>query len=180
MRIWNKKSKRLKMLPKSHLSMALLAAILLVSCRTTKESTQSSDISEYSYVKETVVPVAVPADSLTLQALFECDSLNNVLMRSLNEKKSSNISSLLSFADGVLSYSAVSKPDSIKTVNVEKGTKYQKTVTINTKTIETKYLRGFLWWSGVLFWIVLLTRLIIKSYLKITSNKYQTWQKKEY
>jgi hypothetical protein len=159
------------MWPKSRLSLVLLAAVLMVSCRTTKESTQSSDTSEYSYLKETVVPVAVPADSLTLKALFECDSLNNVLMRSLTENKTSNISSLLSFEKGVLSYTAVSKPDSVNAINVEKGTQSKKTVTLNTRTIETKYLRGFMWWSGVLFWIVVFIKLTFKLYIKFTSNK---------
>lgn len=55
----------------------------------------------------------MPGDSAMLRAYFECDSLNNVLMRSFTETKSGKVESSLSFSGGALDYKAATKPDTV-------------------------------------------------------------------
>ena len=61
----------------------------------------------------TLVPVFVPGDSAVLRAWFECDSLNNVLLKGFDEQKSKNMSSDLAFADGMLEYGTKTQPDTV-------------------------------------------------------------------
>lgn len=59
------------------------------------------------------MPVRIPGDSATLRAYFECDSLNNVLLKEISERKSKNISTGHSFKNGVLDYIAQTLPDTV-------------------------------------------------------------------
>lgn len=59
------------------------------------------------------MPVRIPGDSATLRAYFECDSLNNVLLKEISEQKSKNISTGHSFKNGVLDYIAQTLPDTV-------------------------------------------------------------------
>ncbi len=61
----------------------------------------------------TLVPVQIPGDSTTLRAYFECDSLNNVLLREISEEKSNNISTNHHFKDGAFDYKAKTQPDTV-------------------------------------------------------------------
>lgn len=109
---------------------------------------------------ETMVPYPIPSDSLFLRAFLECDSLNNVLVSGLEERKSKNISSALTLTGGVLTYSAKTERDSAfvkQTAHVEQT---QSVVTI--QKIKTVYKRGFFFWSGMAFWIVFIGLLAIK------------------
>ena len=62
-------------------------------------------------VVERLVAVQSPADSANIEALFECDSLNRVIMKTLNEQKSNNVSSRVTFAAGVMRYKLETRPD---------------------------------------------------------------------
>lgn len=59
----------------------------------------------------TLVPVAIPGDSAMLRAVFECDSLNRLLIKDFNEVKGNKVSSEVGFKNGVLNYRAYFKPD---------------------------------------------------------------------
>lgn len=61
----------------------------------------------------TLVPVFVPGDSAVLRAWFECDSMNNLLLKGIDEQKSKNMSSDFSFNDGLLEYSTKTQPDTV-------------------------------------------------------------------
>ena len=161
MRTWNKKKKRQKIsqaIKVSFYFLLMLFAISVVSvltgCKATQRSVDASTDS-YVYEKETLEPFAVPADSLTLRALFECDSLNNVLFRGISESKSKNMSSVFSFDKGVLSYDARTHPDTVWVKQKEKVTLLKQTVTIKTTVTKTVLKRDAFWWSGLVLWISL-------------------------
>jgi len=61
----------------------------------------------------TLIPVFVPGDSAVLRAWFECDSLNRVLLKGIDEQKSKNMVSHFSFKDGILEYGAKTQPDTV-------------------------------------------------------------------
>lgn len=61
----------------------------------------------------TYIPVRIPGDSASFRAYFECDSLNNVLLKEISEQKSKNISTEYNFKDGLLDYNAETHPDTV-------------------------------------------------------------------
>lgn len=168
MRTLSRKKKRPAHWQAIRLSVFLLLILLIISlasvltgCKNIERGVASN--SELSvYEKEIMVPFAVPSDSLTFRALFECDSLNNVLLRELSESKSKNMSSSFSFQNGVLDLKAQTAPDTVYVKQKEKQTRIKETVTI-TKTVKTtEYVRGFLWWSGLVVWISVLAFIAYK------------------
>ena len=90
----------------------LLLFILLSACRSRPEVTiPPSEIREK--VVERLVPYALPEDSTRLTALLECDSLNQVIIKELNEVKSGKIQSDLSLDGGKFSYGTYHPPDTV-------------------------------------------------------------------
>ena len=61
----------------------------------------------------TLVPFLIPGDSVTMQAYFECDSLNNVLLKEMSEQKGRRMNTDIDFKDGKLNYKAELKPDTV-------------------------------------------------------------------
>lgn len=92
------------------LVIALLFAFA-VGCKTQKQVVEVP-IQYKEKVVERLVPYAVAADSSAIQALFKCDSLNNVVMTQLIEEKG-KAQSAVSFQDGKLSYKLIRKVDTI-------------------------------------------------------------------
>jgi hypothetical protein len=115
--------------------------------------------SQISIEKDKLTPVAVPGDSSMLRALFKCDSLNNVLLVGFSEQKSKNMNSNFSFQNGQLSYKAETQPDTVFIKSTDKYYRQDitKTLTITKKVtvIKEKPVRGFIWWTGLLFYIAL-------------------------
>lgn len=61
----------------------------------------------------TLVPFRIPGDSALLRAVFECDSLYNVLLKGISEQKGGNVGSSVNFKDGALDYKANFKADTV-------------------------------------------------------------------
>ena len=59
-----------------------------------------------------LIPYRLPGDSVLMQAVFECDSANNVLMTSLEETKS-KLTTAFKFRGGVLDYRVMKPPDTV-------------------------------------------------------------------
>lgn len=159
----NKKNKKQKTSPGLRLwtivSCVLLFFIigaLLTSCKSKQAVVKTSQI---SIEKDKLTPVAVPGDSSMLRALFKCDSLNNVLLVGFSEQKSKNMNSNFSFQNGQLSYKAETQPDTVFIKSTDKYYRQDitKTLTVTKKVtvIKEKPVRGFLWWTGLLFYIAL-------------------------
>lgn len=78
---------------------ALIFIIFLLafaSCRSTGNLVEVP-VETKIEIRERLVPIPVPADSSTLTALFECDSLNQVQLSEIHELKSKRMQSELSF-----------------------------------------------------------------------------------
>jgi len=156
----------------------ILFLFILVSLFSCRSKQAVSDVRNYSEIKhDKLTAVSVPGDSSTLNALFRCDSLNNVLLVGFREEKSKNIQSSFDFKDNTFTYKAETKPDTVflkstDTVIREKNTKMltiTKTIT-NTKNIPVP-VRGFFWYLGLLFTIYISIFTIIKI-----KNKFNVWQ----
>ena len=74
----------------------VLILIAFTGCRT-KEPIVHVPVQTKIIIKERLVPVAIAADSTTLTALFECDSLNQVQLKEIQEFKTKEIQSKFNF-----------------------------------------------------------------------------------
>lgn len=90
----------------------LLIAITLFSCNR-KTLPQQVPVKSTELVRERLVPVPVPGDSSLMSALFACDSLNNVYLRAISERKGKSIETGVSFENNRLIYKTVYKHDTI-------------------------------------------------------------------
>lgn len=64
-------------------------------------------------VTERLVPVYLSPDSALMTALFECDSMGQVVLKAYNELKSKGVETGLNFENGRLDYQAKVKPDTV-------------------------------------------------------------------
>lgn len=93
-----------------------LIAVMLFGCKTPQPTVQQVPIQYKERIVERQVPVVVPADSSALFALFACDSMNQVILKELDEQKGKAQSSV-NFNAGKLTYKLIFKHDTIyKTV----------------------------------------------------------------
>lgn len=116
----------------------LLVTLLLFSCKSPQPVSQVP-IVEREKIVERLVPVAVPADSTAIFALFECDSLNNVIMKQLAEHKSKGVESDFSFNDGRFNYNAKTKPDTVY-IPVADSVKYKEIPVEVVRTVKVNEL----------------------------------------
>lgn len=91
----------------------LIITIALSGCRSTKPSVIEVPIQYKEKIVERLIPVKINGDSLKLRAFFECDSLNQVVLRKSSEQKSKGVESDLSFDKGQLNYDAKTVHDTI-------------------------------------------------------------------
>lgn len=90
----------------------LSALVAFVGCKTQPPVTQVP-INYRERIVERLVPVKINEDSLKLRARFECDSLNNVVMRGIDEQKSKGIESQFSFENDMFNYNVATVHDTI-------------------------------------------------------------------
>lgn len=90
----------------------LLTTALLLGCKTPRTVVPGA-VKTVERKVTTLVPVFIPGDSALLRMVFECDSLNNVLLKSFKENKGGRVGSDLQFNDGVLDYKVEYKPDTV-------------------------------------------------------------------
>jgi hypothetical protein len=129
--------------------------LLLIGCKTRNAIIQVP-IKTVERRVSTLVPIYIPGDSALLRAVFECDSLNNVLLKGISEQKGGNVGSTIGFKDGVLDYKADFKPDTVfipsDTVYIEKDVPYF----VEVPKIEYRQTS----WQSFLVWIGKITLII--------------------
>ena len=89
-----------------------LTLILLISCKSQAPLIEVPMKTVERRVT-TLVPFYMPSDSSMLRVWLECDSMNNVLLKALDEQKTKNMSSDLSLRDGLLEYNTKTHPDTV-------------------------------------------------------------------
>lgn len=87
-----------------------LSILLLTGCRAHTKIVEVP-VREVVTITETLEPVQLPGDSLMMEALFYCDSLNVVQLREISDLKSKNMSSGFTFEAQKLKYNAKTEPD---------------------------------------------------------------------
>jgi hypothetical protein len=115
--------------------------------------------------------VIVRGDSTLLQAYFECDSANQVILKSLDEQKSKNSTSSVKFDSGKLSYKTSKSTD---TIYSRRDTVYiNKETAVPVKATEIQYkmtrVQAFFYTIGIVAICLALVWLIIKirNFLKL-------------
>ena len=81
-----------------------LMLFAFASCKTAQQPVVTVPIEYKERIVEKLVPIELPADSADIRALFECNNLNQVILKELAEAKSKRIKSLFSFNNGLLKY----------------------------------------------------------------------------
>lgn len=141
----------------------LFCCLLLTGCKAKSPILQMPPLKTVERKVTTLVPVFVPGDSALLHAVFECDSLNNILLKGFNEIKGSNIGSKISFNNGVLDYKADFKPDTVwlpnDTIYIEKDVPFLVKVP-KVEYRQTKF-------QAIFFYIGLITAVALGVWLVI-------------
>lgn len=130
----------------------LLIAITLFSCNR-KTLPQQIPVKSTEVIRERLVPVPVPGDSSLLSALFACDSLNNVYLRTISEQKGKSIETGLTFENNRLSYKTVYKTDTIlvQVTDTIRETEVPIMVEVPVEVNRLKWWQKALTWAGGLF-----------------------------
>lgn len=129
--------------------------LLLIGCKT-RHAVIQVPLKTVERKVSTLVPIYIPGDSALLRAVFECDSLNNVLLKGISEQKGGNVSSVIEFKDGVMDYKADFKPDTVfvpsDTVYIEKDVPYF----VEVPKVEYRQTpwQAFLGWTGKITLII--------------------------
>lgn len=152
----------------------LFSILVMFSCKTAKQSVIEVPVQYKERIVERLVPVTVPADSSSVKALFECDSLNNVVMRELNESKTKGVESKVSFTNGWLNYHTVTIHDTVyvtaKDSIIYKEVAIRVEVPVEVNRL-TKWQAFQIIFNRILFFIIAIWALIhyfnpIKTFLK--------------
>jgi len=90
----------------------IISLLAITSCQLSRRIVEVPVKSETTII-ERLIPVTIPPDSSVFQALFECDSSYNVLLKSFNEIKSNHIQSDINFTSNRLTYRTITLHDTI-------------------------------------------------------------------
>ena len=71
----------------------LITLLAFVFSCTAKKQISQVPVHTTTKIVERMIPIAMPQDSSTLLALFECDSNNKVILEQLHEAKTSRLNS---------------------------------------------------------------------------------------
>lgn len=102
---------------KKLLFILLTITLVCFGCRTPRSQVQIRTIEKEV---ERLVPYALPADSSAIEALFECDSTNQVRMKELSELKTKGWQSYFHFDKGLFRYKVLQPPDTVRILAKDK------------------------------------------------------------
>lgn len=148
------------------LTVLFIMFIFLLSCKTQKEITNTSENYQSDYIREDILNrVLLPKDSARLRAIFRCDSLNRILLIELTESKTKGFESIFNFRNGILDYNLNIGGDTvyIPSTNVyyKINSNTLKTITIRETTKVLRELNIFqkfqIWLGKIFIWIIVLT-----------------------
>lgn len=94
----------------------LILIISLIGCRTSKQVEKPPVLKDSIRIVEKLIPVQLPSDSSFIEAYFQCDSTNRVIMKELRDEKSKHVNTSFGFIPGKtakLTYKAKTQPDTV-------------------------------------------------------------------
>lgn len=156
------------------LTILLLAVICLSACKTMKYLPAEKIIETKTEIKEVLrdTTVYVPADQATINALLECDSLGNVLIKNIETLQGKlNARASLKIQDNKLT--ADCQCDSLA-IYLQLKEKFEKVTTDTNKTKIIEKEKNLAWWqltlmwAGGIFFIILI--IVIYKTIKNTIN----------
>ena len=143
----------------------LFLCLFLVSCKTQQSVT---DTQKEVRIVDHDTTIIIQPDSASVMALFECDSMNNVIVKQLQNNNGERIETQIIYVptnNGGLSLKVDCKEDSL-----QKIIQWQDSlITIKTTTTTTEYVRrrnGYDKFVSCGFWI-LLSAMLVYVALKI-------------
>jgi len=139
----------------------LVLIISLVGCRTAKQIVQPPILKDSIRIVEKLVAVQLPADSSFIEAFFQCDSTNQVIMKALNEEKTKRVNSQFKFTSGKvarLDYKSKTQPDTVYIRGKDTTVYKDRPVYIDKPVItnELYWWQKGLMWCGAFFLVLLL------------------------
>jgi len=117
-----------------------LMLFAFASCKTAQQPVVTVPIEYKERIVEKLVPVELPADSADILALFECNNLNQVILKELSEVKSKRIKSLFSFNNSLLKYNFKTALDTVYVPGKETTTTKDVPVYVNVPGPEVNKL----------------------------------------
>lgn len=141
----------------------IVVAVLLIAGCKARQPVVTMPPAKHTERKTTqLIPLYIPADSAVLRAYFECDSLNNVLLKQLSENKSERMSSEVDFKNGQLNYKAKAQPDTVylpsDSVFIEKEVPYpvevDKIEYRQTRLQRILYIIGIIATTATVVWLI--------------------------
>lgn len=148
--------------------MALLFILLLTGCKTATKVIEVP-VRETVTVTDTLVEVKLAKDSLLVEALFYCDSLNLVRLKEIGELKTKGINSKFKFEAQKLSYRANTDYDPLFIPRKTIERRVEVPIYIDVPgPIEYRMLwyQRWLMWAGVIASIGLAVWLLLKLRLR--------------
>jgi len=143
-----------------------VAMLLLHSCKSPETVIKYVPLQNDSIVIEKPVPVQLPADSASITALFECDSLNNVVLKDITQLKGRNLELLASYdaLRGELKVLANQPADTVYLPGKETIIRQQIPIEVEKPVYinELHSWQKFLIWTGAICLAIIITTIIIK------------------
>lgn len=96
-----------------HIVLSMVILLTIASCRNQRDLVQEVPVETKEKIVERMVPVEVPADSSAIEALLECDSTNQVILKKLEEAKTKNMETAFTLDSGLFSYKAKVSRDTV-------------------------------------------------------------------
>jgi hypothetical protein len=131
---------------------AILFIVLCFSCKTPKPQKQVPIVT-IERIQERLVPYALPGDSSSIKALFECDSLNRVQLKELSDLKASSWQGDFSFNEGVFNYNLKRPPDTVylpvKDTHIEREKPVEVPIEVYINRLTN--FQKICFWAGIVF-----------------------------
>lgn len=140
---------------------SLFIILLFLGCKSAKVT--QIPVKTVERVTERLVPIEVPGDSAVLVALFECDSLNRVLLKEVKDYKGSKVATGINFENGRLNYKANFKLDTVYVPSTKIETEKEVPVIVEVPVVEYRQTKI----QRILFYIGLLSAVSAVAWLSV-------------
>ncbi|MBS4057758.1 MAG: hypothetical protein KGZ82_10620 [Bacteroidales bacterium] len=147
----------------------IIALLIFLSSCGAKPPVRYVPVNSETTVRERPAMVVIPADSANLRALLECDSLNRVVLRALDEIKTPGLESNFSLEEGKIIYRLRTIRDTITVYVTDTVFREQVPVEVPVpyEVNRLKWYQLLLICVGVFSIVLFLIKVIYKSLTKV-------------